>query len=366
MKLVSMTLSGNNEGQIADALNSVKEMVDACILIDTGISDRTIEIARQCVGDKLVLKQFPWINDFSAARNFALASAAEEKADWAIFVDTDERMNWFEEPVRSILNDTDKQVYMMYSFDGSYCKERVFRIPVQDKYYGPTHETFPAYKVGFDTFKSAKFFELPKSAEAYKKKFTRDLEILSKHVQANPNDPRWYYYLGDTLKNLGKLEEAIQIFLKCWSLNGWDEEGAWSCFKAAECAVLLKQFNRAIDILAFGFAKHPGIVELLWLSGWCWYQLGVYHKAEYCSRLAITAGHHEGFGKSVWRIGFRFSLGQYDGPYDLLKWSLLKQNKEVPPDLEEHINASRNARTKRDTGSGGVESAKSSDRPDKQ
>lgn len=344
MKLVSMTLSGNNESIVSDALISVKGIVDLSILIDTGISDKTIDIARSIAGDKLVVKKYEWINNFADARNFALKCAAEESADWAIFVDTDERMLWNDEDLRTVLNDTDKNVLMMYSVDGSYCKERLFKIPAAEKYTGPTHETYPAYKVGFDSLTKARFLELPKSPEQYKKKFLRDVEILRKHVKSNPNDPRWFYYLGDTLKNLGQFEEAIQAFLKCWSINGWDEESAWACFKAAECAITMKQINRAIDILGFGFSRHPGIVELVWLSGWCWYQLGVYDKAEFCARMAITADCHGGFGNSVRRIGFRYALGQYDGPYDLLKWALQKQNKPVPLELDQQIHESRNAR----------------------
>jgi tetratricopeptide (TPR) repeat protein len=345
MKKASLTLSGNNQDIVADALNSVKDRVDICILIDTGITDNTIEKAREIVGDKLVVKKYNWKNDFSEARNRALECAAEENCDLAIMCDTDERMIWADgEDLESCFVDPQVNVSMMYSIDRSYCKERVFRIPVLERYYGPTHETFPAYKVGFTAFPKSRFWELPKTAEQYHWKFTRDLEILLNHVKQNINDPRWFYYLGDTYKNLGRFEEAIEAYHKCWQLNGWDEESAWSCFRAAECAIQMKQFKRAIELCSKGICRHPGLGELMWLAGWCWYQIGVYSNAEYCARYAITAGIPEGFGGHVPRIGFRVALGQFDGPYDLLRWSLIKQNKPVDENLERKIEESRTIR----------------------
>ena len=56
--IVSTTLTGSNREIIADALRSVVDWVDWCLVIDTGISDDTLEIARAVVGDKLVVRQF--------------------------------------------------------------------------------------------------------------------------------------------------------------------------------------------------------------------------------------------------------------------------------------------------------------------
>ena len=90
--IVSTTLTGSNADIIGEALASVLKQVDRCIVIDTGAKDDTIEVARRVAGDKLLLRAFPWKNDFSAARNFALDAAAEAGASWAVTLDTDERL----------------------------------------------------------------------------------------------------------------------------------------------------------------------------------------------------------------------------------------------------------------------------------
>src|SRR6187551_2491141 len=90
--IVSTTLTGSNADIIGEALASVLEQVDRCIVIDTGARDDTLDVARKVAGDKLLLREFPWKNDFAAARNFALEAAAAPSASWAVTLDTDERL----------------------------------------------------------------------------------------------------------------------------------------------------------------------------------------------------------------------------------------------------------------------------------
>ena len=74
--IVSTTLTASNADIIGDALASVLTQVDRCLVIDTGARDDTLEVARQVAGEKLLVREFPWRNDFAAARNFALDAAA--------------------------------------------------------------------------------------------------------------------------------------------------------------------------------------------------------------------------------------------------------------------------------------------------
>src|SRR4051812_43392856 len=221
MKIASTTLTGNNASVIADALRSVVDWVDYCLVIDTGVTDGTLDIAKSVAGDKYVSRSFAWIQDFAAARNFALDAAAELGADWAITVDTDERIDRRGVDLRAALANTTAGVMLMTSSDGSYAKERCFRLPVRERFSGPTHESFPAYAVGSITVERACFHELGKSPEALRRKFERDLEILKRHVRAHPRDARWHFYLGETLKNLDRPAEAVAAYDACAALRGW-------------------------------------------------------------------------------------------------------------------------------------------------
>jgi len=65
-------------------LSSAADHVDEIIVVDTGSIDSTLEIAARYT-DKLF--EFPWDNDFSAARNYSIAQA---QGDWILVLDADE------------------------------------------------------------------------------------------------------------------------------------------------------------------------------------------------------------------------------------------------------------------------------------
>jgi len=322
VKIVSTTLTGNSAPIIEDALRSVVAWVDVCLVIDTGVTDETLTLARAVAGEKLVVRSFPWQNDFSAARNFALDAAHELGADWAVTVDTDERIELRGDDLRATLAGMSEGVLFLFDEERTYKKERCFRLPMPERFSGPTHEAFPAYEVGMRAAEKAVFRELPKSAEAARKKFERDVAILTPHVRKHPQDPRWHFYLGESLKNLDRQEEAVGAYDACAALRGWNEESAWACYRAAECLCHLNRHRDAIDRCAAGLARHAGIAELAWLAGFAAYQMGDAEQAVYWARLALTHGLSMGTGASVPRIGFRNPAALYEGPYDVLRFAL--------------------------------------------
>ena len=62
----------NEEDVLARCLDSVKDLVDEIIIVDTGSKDRTKEIAHTYTDNVF---DFVWIDDFAAARNFAFSKA---------------------------------------------------------------------------------------------------------------------------------------------------------------------------------------------------------------------------------------------------------------------------------------------------
>jgi glycosyltransferase involved in cell wall biosynthesis len=74
----------NEEASLDDCLASAKALCDELVVVDTGSTDRTVEIARRH-GAKLF--HFEWCDDFAAARNFALEHTT---GTWVLHLDADE------------------------------------------------------------------------------------------------------------------------------------------------------------------------------------------------------------------------------------------------------------------------------------
>lgn len=87
MTTVSAALIVRDEAEfIEDCLRSLVGQVDEIVLVDTGSRDDTIAIAKRF---PIIMHHFAWCNDFSAARNVALARATSE---WILYIDADERL----------------------------------------------------------------------------------------------------------------------------------------------------------------------------------------------------------------------------------------------------------------------------------
>ncbi len=77
----------NEEKHLRTCLESVKNIADEIVIVDTGSTDSTLEIAKEYRAE---IYYFPWINNFAAARNFALEKS---KGKWILYLDADERLS---------------------------------------------------------------------------------------------------------------------------------------------------------------------------------------------------------------------------------------------------------------------------------
>ena len=66
------------------SIESLRDAVDELIVVDTGSHDDTVATAKACGA---TVYEFPWVDDFAAARNAALSHAT---GDWIVFIDADE------------------------------------------------------------------------------------------------------------------------------------------------------------------------------------------------------------------------------------------------------------------------------------
>lgn len=85
MKTIGLVMIVKNEGRsLEKCLSHIRKLVDEIYITDTGSTDDTLDIAEKYQAH---VSYFKWNNDFSAARNYALAQSA---CDWNLVLDADE------------------------------------------------------------------------------------------------------------------------------------------------------------------------------------------------------------------------------------------------------------------------------------
>lgn len=106
MKLTVVILTKNEEKNIKGVIKNAKLVTDEVLIVDSGSTDRTLEIAKK-LGARIVYRA--WDNDFSAQRNFALEHVDTE---WVLYLDADERMN--DSLVKAIKDAVDSNIQTKY------------------------------------------------------------------------------------------------------------------------------------------------------------------------------------------------------------------------------------------------------------
>ena len=341
MRLITTTLAhAGAASKLSEALTSAS-WADMHLVVDTTPEQPEVKATHIDPPDgetwpgPIVTVDWPWRHDFAAARNELLDRATKyATADvcWAITLDTDERLLCPDPAaLRAELAATDADVCMAFHVSGMYPKERLFRLPTTARWVGRTHECAIGWQRRH-TLSSLRFDEEGKTAEQYRAKLVRDEELLRLDIENNPSDSRWWYYLGDTQDSLGKHKEAVVSFERCAACNGWDEEAAWACYRAAKILIgeaenwpdweeKKRKLQRVIDLCTAGLARHACFPELTRFAALAAFWKGESHKATAWSHMTIALGDYKGCKAMAHRTSFRDVSTAWEMPFDVLKFS---------------------------------------------
>src|SRR5262245_61085952 len=226
--LLSLTMIVRNEEEhLGRCLASVRGVADELIVVDTGSTDRTVEIAREH-GARVF--HFAWCDDFAAARNVALANAT---GDWCLHLDADE---WLVEAEAGALRaelagQPDDRYFMrvpvMSLMSGGlgrsvYGANRLYRNRPDVTWTRPIHENVVRLgpggpelegSCGAITIEHDGYADpTPERALARNRRNTR---ILRRAVRENPDDPGHYYYLSIEMNMAGKTAAGLR-----WAREG--------------------------------------------------------------------------------------------------------------------------------------------------
>lgn len=148
----------NEEAVLKRCLDSVADMVEEIIIVDTGSIDKTKEIAARYT-DKIY--DFEWIDDFSAARNFAFSKATMEyiytaDADEVINEENREKFRWLKEnlipEIEIVQMKYGNQLSFgtVYNFDEEY-RPKLFKRLREFVWEEAIHETIRTFPVVYDS-----------------------------------------------------------------------------------------------------------------------------------------------------------------------------------------------------------------------
>ena len=242
-KLLTISLLvSNRKDTIRKCMESIKPLLEALpselIAVDTGCTDGSIDIVRE-YADLIV--DFPWCHDFSAARNAGLKKA---QGEWFLYLDDDE---WFEDVTEIIdffqsgeYKQYDRAWYVVrnyYDWDGKTYKEsmadRVYKRTPQARFVGKVHEAYmpTSSKIKHLSCYAHHYGYVYKSKEAEKKHSERNINLLKKELEENPNDIRMIAQLIQEYIAADNFEEARK-----WRKNTLDR------YKPEQCKNVVFQY----------------------------------------------------------------------------------------------------------------------------
>lgn len=273
----------DEENEIAECLDNALQFADEIWVVDTGSSDRTVEIAKE-KGVKVT--SIEWEDDFSKARNKSLELCTGK---WIFVLDADERVSRDDgNKLRTLAEQDESKVYRIWTknyvnttnrsdfiwkeiedewnkgYKGWYLSAKVRLFPNDERirFTGCVHETVAesALQSGIEIENLSNIivhhYPERKSEERLKEKKEKYLLLGLKKVMEHPNEPRYLAELAAQYVELGRLVEGLEFYRRALLLNPhcgewWNEIGAILLLlklydEAEECLKLAVRFNDSL------------------------------------------------------------------------------------------------------------------------
>jgi glycosyltransferase involved in cell wall biosynthesis len=269
----------NEENIIARCLDSVKGIPDEIVIVDTGSSDRTQEIVQEFT-DKIF--DFPWIDDFAAARNFAFSKATTDYILWLdaddVFADSDrEQFLKLKKNLDPFMDAVNMPYLLAFDQFGavtfSLRRNRLVKRSKNFRWLGAVHEYLEVYGQVLNsdicvTHKGTGGEDADRNLKIYEKR----------KAKGESFSPRDLYYYANELFDHQLYKRAIEAYQEFFETGqGWVEDKISACGKVADCYHNLGEKTKQLEYIFKSFEHATP-------------------RAEFCCRLGfyfLSAEHYE-------------------------------------------------------------------------
>ncbi|MFF2078460.1 glycosyltransferase [Kitasatospora sp. NPDC058162] len=329
---------------IERCLASVRDLVDTWVVSDTGSTDGTQELVRRALaGIPGELHEEPWTN-FGHNRTLNIRHA-RGKADYLLLIDADMVVRR-EGPLPELTADS---YLLRHAADLEYRIKRLVRGTVDWRYEGSTHEYLTTDQPDRPAELDALVIEHFADGGSRSDKFERDARLLGEELERDPANSRAVFYLAQTMRDLGRTAEAIELYRRRAGMGGWPEEVYYALLQVGVLTAEAGDWPSAMDALLRAWESRPGRLEACYQLTSHLRRMGRYQAAHAFARAGLDRGMPNDWLFTEpwvyrWGLLFEYSITAYwvgDARGSLAACDRLLEIAELPRPYREQTVANR-------------------------
>jgi tetratricopeptide (TPR) repeat protein len=230
---ICLNMIVKNESKVITRMfDALVDIIDCYCICDTGSTDNTVEIITDYflskgITGKIVYEPF---KNFAHNRNVALSNC-KGMSDYVLLLDADMILKTSEKFVKTALKED--FYYLFQGNEGFYYQNvRIIKNNGLFSYAGVTHEHIntPPGSIGGKVFeKNTIFINDIGDGGAKSDKFKRDIRLLEQGLIDEPNNTRYVFYLGNSYRDNGDDDKALETYKKQLNMNAWHQEKYCVC-----------------------------------------------------------------------------------------------------------------------------------------
>lgn len=291
----------NEEKNLARCLDSVAGLWDELVIVDTGSTDNTVEIAKRYTSN---IYHFEWVDHFAKARNFSFSKCTQP---WVMWLDADDVLK--PEDVKNIRSQFEEIIttkphvdYILINYHywvepptvngnsrATQLRERIIRRE-RAQWVGRCHEHIMIDWLRSEPVKDAYVWHLRDAVDVQNDR-NRNIKLMKLAIKEEPT-PRNYFYLGDEYTGAGDLTSAIDSYKKAYELGSNPDlvfQAAWKIGKSYKDKASQELQGKEGVERAEGFRKKNGFKKAIY-----WFKKSLEHHIAYREPLLAMAEIYSG------------------------------------------------------------------------